>query len=334
MKKRYGLAVILMLILTAAIITGCSPSNEKTENTGPKKQNESVSKAYQPVTVENADRRLTFQKPPKRAVALLQQDAELMLTLGLKDELVGYSLVSEETPPKLKKQLKDIPILAKGSPSKEVLLNTNPDFVIGTQVDFGKDGAGTLDGLKNMGITPYVTKLENPETVDNQVYKEINDLARIFGVKHRGEELVQSMKDKVKTIKHQVGTVKKPLKVFYMSGGKGGAAQTTGGDSLETNLIESAGGENIFSDLKGSRIEVSWEKVIERNPDVIVMSYCCGTGPGDLKDVISKHPSLESIKAVQNKRYVTVAMEDVTGTVRIPKGLETLAKGFYPERFK
>lgn len=341
MKQRNRFVIMLILMMSAVIITSCnSTSNngektssnnkpDETENTG-----DNDTEGSFPVTVENVERALTFEAAPKRTVALLQQDAELMLALGLEEELVGYSLVSEGTPAEYEEKLAAIPVLAENIPSKEVILETDPDFVIGTEVDFSENGVGTIDELANLGITSYMTKFESPETVENQVYKEIEDLALIFGVEERGKELIQSMQKEMDTIIEKVGKVDEPLKVFYMNGGEAGSAETTGGDSLQSSLIEQAGGENIFSDLKGYRVEVSWEEVIERDPDIIVLSYCCGTGPDTQKDIITSNSALEDIKAVQNERYVAVEVEDLVGTVRIPRGLETLTKGFYPERFE
>lgn len=333
MKKRYGMAIILLFFLSAAIVTGCRSASDKTNETKNAQGNES--KDNQPVTLENADRELTFKKPPERAVALYQQDAELMVALGLENKLVGYSTVIENTPAKYQKKLKDIPVLAKkGYPSKEVLLEADPDLLIGSVRSFSDDGVGTVEEYEDLGIISYVTKYEEPETIDNQVYKEIIEISRIFGVEDRGKKLIQSMQKEMDDIKDQVGEVKKPLKVFLISGGQSGSAQTTGGTSLDNELIERAGGENIFSDVDKYIFDVSWEEVIDRDPDVIVTSYCCGTDPDDLKKMISNNPTLDDVTAVKNKNYVAAQVEDTTGTVRIPKGLKTLAKGFYPDRFK
>lgn len=67
-------------------------------------------------------------------MALYQQEAELMAALDLEDKLEGYSIKSANTPEKYKEKLADIPVLGENDyPSKEVLLDTDPDFVIGSE---------------------------------------------------------------------------------------------------------------------------------------------------------------------------------------------------------
>lgn len=342
MKKLHGLAVILVLFFSAILIAGCGSSSDGNGDTSSKdqgnetdNQKEKEAEGSYPVTIHNADRDVTFEEPPERAVALYQQEAELFAALDLEDKLVGYSIVTENTPPEYEKKLKDVPILAEdGYPSKEVLLNADPDFLIGSERTFTENGVGTVEEMDKLGINAYVTESEKPETVENMVYKEIEEVAQIFGVEERGETLIQSMQEEIDDITDQVGDVDEPVKVLLMSGGDSGSAQVSGGISLDNNLIELAGGENIFADEDEYLFDTSWEEVVDRDPDVIVMSYCCGTEPEDLEKVVSNNASLQDVTAVKNNNYIAAQVEDTTGNVRVTHGLKILAEGFYPEKFK
>lgn len=340
MKKTFYVIIVTLFLTMVAIIPGCSSSNEnETETTNDENPAETTTnhdgEASFPVTIRNADRDLTFEEPPERVVALYQQEAELMAALGLEDKLVGYSIVSDNMPEEYEESLADVPVLAENDyPSKEVLLENDPDFAIGSERTFQDSGVGTVEELEKLGIDAYVTESEKPETIDNMVFKEIEDIAAIFGVEERGEELIQSMQADIDAITDQVGDVEDPLKVFYMSSGEAGSAMTAGGTSLDNHLIELAGGENIFGDVDEYLFEVTWEEVIDRNPDVIITSYCCGTSPEDLQDMINNNSSLEEVTAVEENNFVAAQVEDLTGNVRTTRGLEILAKGFYPEKFE
>lgn len=335
MKKAYQIAIIFLLFIVATFVAGCSSSNEK-EDTASNQEvgtNNETNEDF-PVTIENADREMTFNEPPKRVVALYQQEAELIAALGLEDKLVGYSMVSDNTPEEYEEKLKDVPVLAEDDyPSKEVLLESDPDFVIGSERTFTDNGAGTIGEFENLDIDAYATESEKPETIDNMVYKEIEEIAQIFDVGERGEKLIQSMQEEIDAISDQVGDIDNPVKVMLMSGGESGAAQVSGGLSLDNYLIELAGGENIFADIDEYLFEASWEEIIDRDPDVIVTSYCCGTGPEDLEKIINNNSSLEDVTAVKNDNYVAAQVEDTTGNVRVIQGLKTLAEGFYPDHF-
>lgn len=336
MKLTYRITSFILLLLITAVITACG-SSENGEDKGASNSGEEENNASDedfPVSLENADREITFDEPPERVVALYQQEAELMAALGLEDKLVGYSMVSDNTPEEYVDQLDDVPVLAEDSyPSQEVLLESDPDFLIGSERTFIDNGVGTVEELDDLDITAYVTESEKPETIDNMVYKEIEEISQIFGVEERGEELIQSMEEEIDDITEEIGEVDDPVKVFYMTSPEAGSVQTTGGASLDNYLIELAGGENIFEEEDEYLFEVNWEEVIERDPDVIVMSYCCGTEPEDLEEIIDENSSLDDVTAVKNDRFVAAEVEDTTGNVRVIRGLETLSEGFYPEEF-
>ena len=334
MLKKYWL--LLSAIMIMAILAACGQSdNEKDDKTvkGEKQEGETA-EAYEPVTLENFGRTVTFAEPPKRTVGLMQDNAELMLALGLDDYLVGYSFPRDKAAAGLEEKMSKVPLLSEGYPSKELLLGLEPDFVMGSD-DFFVDGVvGTTAELEKLGVKSYIPEAGGkPATMENMVYKEIHEVSRIFGVESRGDELIQSIQDKVKGIQEKISD-EEPLDIFYMAGGDSGAALTTGGDMIRSHVVGLAGGENIFSEVTGWMAEVSWEEVIERNPDVIVLAYCCGTTPEQLMDTLSNIPSLQDVDAVKNKRFVTIEHADVEQSVRIPNGLETLVKGFYPELFK
>lgn len=305
-------------------------TNAAVLKTGP---NRGETPAPYPITLKNDGREITFDKPPKRIIPLMQQDAELLLALGLKDKIVGYSLISDYTPDPYKQQLKDIPVLSEDIPSKEVIFNKDPDLIIGSETSFLDNAVGTRDRLNELGIHTYVAKANHPATIDNQVYQQIRDMAQIFDAPSQGEQVIGHMQNRIDSITDQLGTIDNPVKAVYLAGGKGGTLQAAGGDSLDSYLMELAGGKNIFEELDGYLVQVSWEEIVARDPDVIVISYCCGGNPDDLEDLIKTKSSLQGVSAVKHQRFVPVRVEETTGSMRIPTGLKKLAQGFYPDRF-
>src|SRR5699024_2866761 len=80
-----------------------------------------------------------------------------------------------------KDQIDDMEILSEDDyPSKEVMLEKDPDFVIGSERTFNDNGVGSIDELDELGIDAYATESEKPETIDNMVYKQIEEIAEIF----------------------------------------------------------------------------------------------------------------------------------------------------------
>ncbi len=60
------------------------------------------------------------------------------------------------------------------------------------------------------------------------------------------------------------------MRVFVYDSGEE-APFTAGAYAMPTALIEAAGGVNIMDDLEKSWAEVSWEPVVDRNPEVVVI---------------------------------------------------------------
>ena len=69
-----------------------------------------------------------------------------------------------------------------------------------------------------------------------------------------------------------------------------------------SELIEIAGGEDVFSDKSHGKLasqrEVQWSDVVEMNPDIILASWC--GKPVDI-DSIRERPGWDSITAVRRR---------------------------------
>src|SRR5699024_462606 len=68
-------------------------------------------------------------------------------------KLVGYSMIIKNTPAEYKEKLQDVPILSENSyPSKEVLLEADPEIIIGSERSFNENGVGTIEELNDLGL--------------------------------------------------------------------------------------------------------------------------------------------------------------------------------------
>lgn len=282
-----------------------------------------------PVSVKNAGRMLTVSQAPERVVAMSQEDAELMVALGLKERLVGYAWVSPSPEPtKYSRQLDDVPILAENQPSKEVVLAANPDFIIGTM-------QRARDFWMQVGIKIYEdTYGQTRLPIRDHIFEKIREIARIFGVAGRSRELIRSMQSTIEAIRSRLQGIEDPVNVLILSGSgsAGGTAATFGPDTLYSRLIELAGGVNVFSHLDDSYVQVSWERVIAKHPDVLVLTYCCGQRQR-AKQFVASNRALQRMSAVENGRYILIPVMQLSGMMRFLEGLRKLARGFYPARF-
>ncbi|MEW9673526.1 ABC transporter substrate-binding protein [Ammoniphilus sp. 3BR4] len=339
-KLRVSLLVWMMVMVSILSACNSSGQGEKETSVQPvktedKQKEPEKPKAYQPVTIQNYHREITFEEVPKRVVSLNQHTTEIMLALGLENYIVGTAYNSDgEYLPELKEKFSKIPVLAEKYPSLEVLLGINPDFVYGRESAFsGKEALAAVDDLAKYGIKAYVAKGTYVTAAKMEdVYEDILNLGRIFNIEQKAQALVQSMQKDIQEIKNKVGKVEKPIRVLVFDSGED--TVFTAGQSLQTSLIAMAGGKNVFDDIEKNWAKVSWEEVVKRDPEVIVINDYGKTSADEKIKLLLNNPAMADVKAIKNKSFVVLPLSSVFEGVRNVSALETLAKGFYPEKFK
>ncbi|MFF8512879.1 ABC transporter substrate-binding protein [Streptomyces sp. NPDC015492] len=286
-----------------------------------------------PYTVTNCGVRTTFTAPPKRAVTMNQHVTEVMLALGLEKSLVGTAYLDDTVLPAYKKAYDSVPVLAKEYPSKEALLAANPDFVYGgySSAFASKDGR-SRDDLKRAGISTRLNTEYCPSgspSVDD-LYREVEEVGRTFGVPDRATTWVRGARTTVAaTEKRLKGTA--PVSVFvYDSGDK--TAFTAGGKGIGNELITRAGGRNVFADLDKAFGDATWEQVVARKPEVVVIYDYGSTTVEQKKQRLLDDPALKDVPAIKNRRFAVMPLSDTVLGVRVPAAVDKLAAQLHPAR--
>ncbi|MET7753994.1 ABC transporter substrate-binding protein [Streptomyces sp. NPDC005389] len=286
-----------------------------------------------PYTVSNCGVKTTFKAPPKRAVTMNQHVTEVMLALGLEKSLVGTAYLDDAILPAYKKAYDSVPVLAKEYPSKEALLAANPDFVYGgySSAFASKDGR-SRDDLKRAGIDTRLNTEYCPSgspSVDD-LYREVDEIGRTFGVPDRAEKWVREARTTVAaTEKRLKGTA--PVSVFvYDSGDK--TAFTAGGKGIGNELISRAGGRNVFADLDKAFGDATWEQVVARKPEVVVIYDYGSTTVEQKKKRLIDDPALKDVPAIRNRRFAVMPLSDTVLGVRVPAAVDKLAAQLHPGR--
>ncbi|APE21855.1 MULTISPECIES: ABC transporter substrate-binding protein [Streptomyces] len=315
-------------LLPAALVTllaGCAAPAERAPEAKP-------APGF-PYTVSNCGVKTTYQAPPKRAVTMNQHVTEIMLALGLEKSLVGTAYLDDAVLPAYRAAYDSVPVLAKEYPSKEALLAANPDFVYGgySSAFAAKDGRGR-DDLKRSGIDTRLNTEYCPSgapSVDD-LYREVGEIGRTFGVPDRADKWVREARTTVAaTEKRLKGTA--PVSVFvYDSGDK--TAFTAGGKGIGNDLITRAGGRNVFADLDKAFGDATWEQVVARKPEVVVIYDYGSTTVEQKKKRLLDDPALKDVPAIKNRRFAVMPLSDTVLGVRVPAAVDKLAAQLHPAR--
>ncbi|WP_328944467.1 ABC transporter substrate-binding protein [Streptomyces sp. NBC_00250] len=286
-----------------------------------------------PYTVSNCGVKTTYQAPPQRAVTMNQHVTEVMLALGLEKSLVGTAYLDDAILPAYKKAYDSVPVLAKEYPSKEALLAANPDFVYGGYSSaFAEKDGRSRDDLKRAGIDTRLNTEYCPSgsaSVDD-LYREVRETGRTFGVADRAETWIREARGTVAAAEKRLKDAA-PVSVFvYDSGDK--TAFTAGGKGIGNELITRAGGRNVFADLDKSFGDATWEQVVARKPEVVVIYDYGSTTVEQKKKRLLDDPALKDVPAIKNRRFAVMPLSDTVLGVRVPAAVDKLAAQLHPTR--
>ena len=302
--------------------------------------------AYTPVTVESCTAVVddegdvqsgtasyTYSEPPSRAIALNQNVTEIMLALELQGHMVGTAYIDDGILTPYQAAYESVPVLAEEYPSKEVILGQDPDFIYGGfRSAFEHDAAGSQDDLNKLGIGTYLTKSicnsGSPDTLDD-VYTDIRTIGAIFGVTDQAQALVASLRQEVDEAVSLVDASGEPLRVFLFDSGNE-APYTATCCSMFTYMIETAGGKNIFDEVAGRWKTVSWEEVIDRDPELIALTDADWSTSQEKMDLLLNDPALADITAVKEKRFVVLKFSSLVPGIRNATAIEKLAEALSP----
>ncbi|MFB2532174.1 ABC transporter substrate-binding protein [Paracoccus sp. p4-l81] len=288
-----------------------------------------------PVTVKSCNRDVIFAAPPTRAVSNDVNLTEMMLVLGLRDRMVGYTGISgwKTLDDDMRAGIDELPELSAKYPTKEVLAGAEPDFFFaGWNYGMRVGGEVTPETLAPLGIQTYELTEScihiGPKARSSMadLYDDILNLGRIFGVEDRANTLVAGWQAHLADLTAGLDPSVAPRVFVYDSGEKG--PFTAGAYAMPTALIEAAGGRNIMDDLPKSWAAIGWEPVIERNPEVVVIvNY--GDVTAEQKIAFMKQtPALAGIDAVRNDRFVVLEYVEATPGPRNIAAVEKLVAAF------
>ena len=291
-----------------------------------------------PVTVKSCNRDVTFETAPQRAVSNDVNLTEMMLALKLQDRMVGYTGVSgwKTLDEKIREGVQELPELSPKYPTKEVLLGADADFYFaGWNYGMKVGGEVTPETLAPFGVKVYeLTEsclhiMGKAKPTMDDMFVDLLNLGRIFGVEDRAEDLVAGYRADLDAITTRIGGIETPVRVFVYDSGEE-KPFTSGRFGIPTAMIEAAGGVNVMEDVDKSWTEVSWEPVIERNPEVVVIvNY--GEVTAEQKIAFMKtNPAFKNLDAVKNDRFVVLEYVEATPGPRNVDAISRLADAFHP----
>jgi iron complex transport system substrate-binding protein len=286
---------------------------------------------FTPLTLDNCGTEVTVNSPPERVVAIKSTSIEMLLALGLEDRLVGTAFADGPVPDAYADAYDAVPVLSDQVPGQEALLEAQPDFVYaGWESNFSGDGVGERSALQDLGIGTYVSPaackeegyMPDPLTFD-ALFDEIREVAGIFGVQGRAEQLVAEQQELLDSVEPPA---QETTALWYSSGSD--TPYVGAGIGAPQMMMDAAGLTNIFADVHDTWTSAGWEQVVAADPDVIVLVDATWNTAESKIAMLEGNPATSRLSAVREHRYLTVPFPAAEAGVRNAEAVVDLTDQF------
>jgi len=246
---------------------------------------------------------------PQRIICLTEETTETLYLLGEQDRIVGISGFTVR-PPQARKEKPKVSTFLDAKTDE--ILDLKPDLVIGLsdiQANIAKE-------LIAQGVTVWVNNYRSVEGI----LKMMMQLGLLVDQRGKALRLVKSIQDEIVRIQAVTVQWKRNPKVYFEEW----FDPLITGIQWVSEIVELAGGIDVFPEHKHAslakdRILEHSQTVVERNPEIILASWC---GKMFKKDKLVSRENWSTIQAVQNDD-----IHEIKSSIILQPGPATLIEG-------
>ena len=274
------------------------------------------------MVTDDLGRKVTIYKQPETIVSLAPNNTEILFELGLGDKVIA---VSEYCNYPLEAQNK-IKIGGFSTVNIEKVVSLKPDLVLAT----GRIQEATVEELERVGLTVIALAARSIE----DIFENIRLVAKATGQLETARELTTNLERRIKAVRDKIKDLPESQRptVFYEVEYE--PLMTAGPGTFIDDLIHLSGGLNIASDSATKYPVYNLEILIERNPEVIIISLEHGSIAVSVEGVKSRK-RWKIIDAVKNNQVYGINADIVSRSgPRIVDALEEIARFIHPGLFK
>ena len=245
-----------------------------------------------------------------RIVSLIPATTEILFALGAGDRVVGRTHWDGWPP-----EVVNVPDLGDGiRPSVETVIGARPDLVLLYASGDNREAAGAL---RAAGIAVISLRIDSIAEFERATIL----LGDAVGAPARARLVVDSVRATLDRVRDAMIAQPRPT-VFMLAWET--PLMTIGSGSFLTELVEIAGGQNVFGDLAGPSPQVSFEEVLRRDPRFIL-------GRPETAGKLSANPRWRRLPAVREGR-VLVMDTSLVGRpgVRLGEAAVSIARLLHP----
>jgi iron complex transport system substrate-binding protein len=251
-----------------------------------------------------------------RLVSLVPAVTEMLFAIGAGDDVVGVSSYDRFPPAALTKPK----VGALVDPDFERILSLRPTLVVvyATQIDL-------IGRLERAHISTFRYELAGLADVT----ATIRMLGDRLGRAAKAREIAEGIERDLAAVRRSVAGQPRPrtVLIFGREAGTLRGIYASGGIGFMHDMLEAAGGNDIFSDIKRQNLQATTEMLLARAPDVIIEAYSSeGWPPERVAREREVWRALPSLPAVRSGRVRVLADDrlSIPGP-RVAEGVKLLA---------
>jgi iron complex transport system substrate-binding protein len=279
------------------------------------------------VTTNNGSMQITDQlgrmvmldKVPEKIISIAPANTEILFALGLSDKIVGVTSYCNYPAEALEKEQ----VGGFSTPDIEKIIALEPDVVFAAPIH----EAQVIPQLEGLRIKVIALA---PKTIE-ETYDAIELAGKVAGVQDTAISLIEGMRSRINAVTSLVANLSDEERpnVFYIVWHD--PLMTAGGDTLPGQLIELAGGKNIFAESSGYPT-VSLETLLDREPDIIIAGTGMGSGANAPLEWAQSESRLQGTEALKEGKVFSINT-DLTGRFgpRIVDALYEMFRLIHPE---
>jgi iron complex transport system substrate-binding protein len=259
---------------------------------------------------------------PQRIVSIIPAVTEMIFAMGDGARVAGVSSF-DRFPPEVSRITRVGALL---DPDVERILSLKPDLVVvyNTQTELKQ----RLDRAR----IPYYS-YEHRTLAD--ITMTVRTIGARIGSGPRAERLAGDIERRIAAVRSSVSKLPRPrtLLVFEREGSSLRNIFATGGYGFIHDMLDAAGGDDVFGDINRQSVQATSELILSRRPQVIIeLRYGDNVRVADIRREMQAWNTLSSLPAVKNHRvHVLVGDEYVVPGPRVADAVQRLARTLHPE---
>jgi iron complex transport system substrate-binding protein len=235
---------------------------------------------------------------PERIVCLTEETTETLYLLGEERRIVGISGYTVR-PPRARREKPRVSAFL--SARLDRILELKPDLVLGfsdLQADIARD-------LAKAGLNIMIFNQRSVE----EILSMILTLSSMVGSVDKGTALVKELERNLSEIREAASRFARRPKVYFEEWDE----PMISAIRWVSELVEIAGGEDIFADLSHSqsasgRIVADGRRVVEKQPEVILGSWC---GKKFRPELVAARAGWQDVPAVKANQLFEIKSADI-----------------------